>query len=117
MEPTEHFQAPFRVIYTLGSIQIENNQTEKPSTKELTAWLLSKLHVIKQVKYRLKLIIQTEHFRESSRKHYKTAVVVEKNLAAFLACHRGSLRGKYYYLTCQKKFEHFMIDFVKIRCF
>ena len=36
---TEHFQAPFRVI-TLGSIHIENN-TEKPSTEELTAWLLS----------------------------------------------------------------------------
>ena len=31
---TEHFQASFKVI-TLGSIQIENNQIEKPSTK---AW-------------------------------------------------------------------------------
>ena len=30
----ENFQAPFRVI-TSGSIQIENNQTEKPSTEEL----------------------------------------------------------------------------------
>ena len=55
---TEHFQAPFRVI-TLGSIQIE-----KPSAKELTAWLLSKLHVIRQLKYRLKMIIQTERFPE-----------------------------------------------------
>ena len=58
---TEHFQAPFRAI-TLGSIQIENNQIEKP----LTPWLLSKLHVIRQLKYRLKMIIQTERFRESS---------------------------------------------------
>ena len=44
---TEHFQAPFQVI-TLGSIQIGNYQIEKPSTKELTAWFLSKLHVIYQ---------------------------------------------------------------------
>ena len=95
----EHFQAPFRVI-TLKSIQIENNQFE-PSAKELTAWLLSKLHVIiKQLKYRLKMIIQTEHLRESSYKHCKTAVVVEKNLDAFLACYLGSLRGKYFYLVC-----------------
>ena len=55
---TEHFQAPFRVI-TFGSIQIENNQLEKPSTNELTAWLLLNLHVIRQLKYRLKMIIQT----------------------------------------------------------
>ena len=54
---TEHFQALFRVI-TLGRIQIENNQIEKSSTKELTAWLLSKLHVIRHLKYRLKMIIQ-----------------------------------------------------------
>ena len=94
---TEHFQAPFRVV-TLGSIQIENNQIEKPSTKELTAWLLSKLHVIRQLNYRLK--IQTERFRESSCKHRKTAALVKKNLAAFLACHLASLREKYYYLAC-----------------
>ena len=96
---TEHFQAPNRVI-TLGSIQIENNQIEKPSTKELTAWLLSKLHVIRQLKYKLKMIIQTERFREPSCKHCKTVVIVEKNLASFLACHRLSLKGNYYYLAC-----------------
>ena len=82
---TEHFQAPFRVI-TLGSIQIENNQIEKPSTKELTAWLLSKLHVIRQLKHRLKMIIQTERFRQQC----KTAVVVEINPGAVLACHGGT---------------------------
>ena len=87
---TEHFQAPFSVI-TLGRIQIENVQIEKPSTKEFkTAWLLSKLHVIRQLK-------------NQECKHYKTAVLVEKNLAAFLACHRGSLRGNYYCSACQKK--------------
>ena len=59
----------------------------------LTAWLLSKLHVIRQLKYRLK-IIQTERFRESSCKHCKTAMVVEKNQVAFLACHSGSFKGK-----------------------
>ena len=79
---TEHFQAPFRVI-TLGSIQIENNQIEKSSTEELTAWLLSKLHVIRQLKCRLKMIIHAERFRESSCKHCKTAMDEEKNLAAF----------------------------------
>ena len=96
---TERCQAPFRVI-TLGSIQIENNQIEKPSTKELTAWLISKLHVIRQLKYRLKMIIQTERLRESSWKHCKTAVLIEKNVDAFLACHLGSLKGSCYYLTC-----------------
>ena len=79
---TEHFQAPFRVI-TIGSIQIQNNQIGKLSTKELTAWPLSKLHVIRELKYRLKMIIQTEHFPESSCKHCKTGVLVEKNVAAF----------------------------------
>ena len=44
--PLEHVQAPFTVI-ALGSIQNENIQIEKPSTKELTAWLLSKLHVVR----------------------------------------------------------------------
>ena len=91
---TEHIQAPFRVI-TLGSIQIENNQIEKPSTKELTAWLLSQVHVIRQLKYILKMTIQTERFRELSCKHCKTAVLVEKNLVAFLTCHRVSSREKY----------------------
>ena len=95
---TEHFQAPFRVI-TLGSIQIENNQTEKPKTKELTAWLLLKLHVIRELKYRMKMIIQTECFRESSCKHRKT-IVIAKNLAALEACHLGSLRRMYYYIAC-----------------
>ena len=49
---TEHFQSPFCVVI-FGSIQIENNQIEKPVTKELTAWLLSELHVIRQLKCRL----------------------------------------------------------------
>ena len=79
---TEHFQAPFRGI-TLGSIQTENNQIEKPSAKKLTPWLLSKLRVIRQLKYGLKMIIQTERFRKSSCKRCKTAVLVEKNLSAF----------------------------------
>ena len=63
----EHFQAPFSVII-LGSIQIENGQIEKPSNKELTAWLLSKLHVIRQLKYRLKMIMQTERFENQAVK-------------------------------------------------
>ena len=53
------------------------------------------------------MIIQTERLRESSCKHCKTAVLVEKNLAAFLACHGGCLRGKYYYWPTRKKIEHF----------
>ena len=60
---TEHFQAPFTVI-TLGSIQIENNQIENTSIKELASWLLSKLHVIRPFKYRLRMIKQTECFGE-----------------------------------------------------
>ena len=92
---TEHFQALFRII-TLGGIQIENNQIKKPSTKGLTDWLLLKLHAIRQLKYRLKMIIPTDCFRESSCKHCKTAVLVEENLAACFACHRRSL-------ACQKK--------------
>ena len=38
------------------------------------------------------MITQTERSRESSCKHYEASVAVEENLAAFLACHRGSLR-------------------------
>ena len=68
---TEHFQAPFHVII-FGSTHIENNQIEKLSTKQLIAWLLSKLHVIRQLKCVLKMIIQTERFRESSCKYLKT---------------------------------------------
>ena len=57
---------------------------------ELTAWLLSKLHVIRQLKCILKMIIQTERFRESSYiKYCKTAMLVEKNVATLLACHFG----------------------------
>ena len=56
---TENSQAPFRII-TLGSIQIEDNQIEKPSTKKLPAWLHSKLHVIRQLKDRMKMLIRTE---------------------------------------------------------
>ena len=90
---TEHFQAPFRVI-TLGSVQIENDQIEKSSTKELSAWLLSKLHVIKQLKCRLKMMRQTERFRESSCKDCKTAVLVEKTLAAFSGLPPWEFEGK-----------------------
>ena len=79
---TKHFQAPFRVI-TSGSIQVENNQIDKPSTKELTAWLLSKLHVVRQLQYRRKMVIHIERFPELSCEHFKTAVLVEKNLAVF----------------------------------
>ena len=85
---TEHFQAAFKVIttgITLGSIQIENNQIEKH--------LLSNLLVICQLKYRLKMMIQTDRFRESGCQHCRTAVLVEKNLAAFLTCHLG-IEGK-----------------------
>ena len=74
---TEHFQAPFRVI-TLASIEIENNQIEKPSTKELTAWPAA----LKVACYQTTQI-QTERFRESNWKHCKTAVLVERNLVAF----------------------------------
>ena len=89
---SEHFQAPFGVIL-FGSIQSENNQIEKPSTKVLTAWLLSKTHFIRQLKYRLKMIIQAEHFRESNRKHYKTVMLVQKNVATFFAHHFRGLWG------------------------
>ena len=72
---TEHLD--FQGHYFGKQLKFENNQIEKASTKELTTWLLSKLHVIRQFKYRLKMIIQTERFRESSCKHCKTAVFVE----------------------------------------
>ena len=53
------------------------------------------LHVIRQLKYRLKVIIQTERFRESSWKHCETAVLVEKNLVAFyLGLPQWELEGK-----------------------
>ena len=39
------FQVPFSVLI-FGSIQIKNNQIERPSA----AWLLPKLHVIRQLK-------------------------------------------------------------------
>ena len=54
------------------SFKFGNNQTEGPSTKGLTAWLLSKLHGIKQ----LKMTTQTERFLESSCKHCKAAMLV-----------------------------------------
>ena len=56
------------------SIQTENYQIK--NTK--TAWLLSKLNVTRQLKRRLKMIIQTERFRESSWKHCKTATLYGK---------------------------------------
>ena len=55
---------------------------------------------IRQPKCRLKMIIQTERFRESSCKHCVTDVLVKEGQAVFLACHVRSLRGKYYYLAC-----------------
>ena len=78
---------------------------KKPSSKELTAWLLSKLHAIRQLKYRLKMIMQTEVLRES---RCKTAVLVEKHLVTFLACHPESL---------PKKIKHFIVDVLKIDVF
>ena len=79
---TEHFQAPIRVII-LGNNEIESYQIERPSIVELSASLLSKLHVVGQLKYRVKMIIQAERFREPSSKHCKTPVLEEKNLAGF----------------------------------
>ena len=70
LKETEHFQA------------LVGCKIEKPSTKELTAWLLSKMHVIRQLKCRL-MIIQPEGFRESSGEHCKTAMLIQNNLAAF----------------------------------
>ena len=49
------------------------------------------------------MIIQTECFRESSCKHCKTAMVEEKNQAAFLGLPPWEFEGKYYYLASQKK--------------
>ena len=57
--------------------------SEKPSTKELTAWLLSELHVLRQLKYKLKMIIHTEPLRASNCKHCKTAVLAEKSSLFF----------------------------------
>ena len=58
----------------------------------------------RQLKYKLKMIIQIEHFRESSCKHCKTAVRVEKNLATFLASHFDSLRRKHLlFILLEKK--------------
>ena len=88
---TEHFQAPLRVI-TFRRIQIENNQIEKPSAKELPAWLLSKLHIIRQLNYRLKMIIQTECCRESSC----------KKSSSFFGLPNWEFEGKYYYLARKK---------------
>ena len=95
----KHFQASFRVI-TLGSNQIENHQIEKSSTEKLTAWLLSKLHVIRQLKYRLKLITQTERFRESNCKHCKTTMLAEINVSGFFGFPPWEFGGKHYYFAC-----------------
>ena len=43
----------------------------------------------RQLKCRLKMIILTECFQESSRERCKTAMPMEKNLTAFLSCHFG----------------------------
>ena len=61
--------------------------------------------------------MQTERFRESSCQHRKTALHVEKNLAAFLACHFGDLWAKNYCLAYTKNPEKFPLDFVKIHAF
>ena len=114
---TEHFQAPLGVII-FESIQIENKQVVKPTTQALTltAWLPSKLYVIRQLKCTMKMIIQTQHIRESSCNHCKTAVLIGENVVAFLACHFGNLWSKYYYLACHKRFEHFVLNFGINQC-
>ena len=76
---TEHFQASFRVI-TLGSIQIENNQIEKPPAKELTACMAA----LKVACYQTTQVQNSCDCREKS--------------GSFLALHLGSLRGKYCHL-------------------
>ena len=86
---TEHFQAPFRVI-TLGSIQIENNQTEEVNC----------MAALKLASYQ-RTQAQTEDdnadfyvFENEAVNIAKQLWFVKKNLAAFLACHIGSLSGK-----------------------
>ena len=71
----------------------------------LKQWPSTQEHVLKfhSLNAGQMLIIQTERFRESSCKHYKTAVLVEKNPTILLACHLGSLMRKYGYLACYKK--------------
>ena len=49
------------------------------------------------------MLIKTERFLGSRCKHCKTAVVVEKNLVAFLSCHRGSLRERLTIQLARKK--------------
>ena len=78
---TEHLQAPFGVIFLEA---FRSNDLIKNA--QLKSWLMLKLRVIRQLKCRLKMILQAECFRESSCKHCKTAMLVEKNLADFLAC-------------------------------
>ena len=51
------------------------------------------------------MVTQTQCFRESNFKHCKTAVLIEKNPAAFFAYHFESLCENY--LAC----EHFMVRF------
>ena len=58
------------------------------------------------------MVIQTESFQESNCKRCKTPMLVEKNVAAVLACHFGDLWGQFYDLTCYKKFEPFCVKFV-----
>ena len=48
----------------------------------------------------------------------ESAMYVERNLAAVLACHFGGLWAKYYYLACyNKNFKKFPLDFGINRCF
>ena len=108
---TEHFQAPFGVII-FGSIQIENDQVYNPSTKKSTSRLLAKLHVVRKLKCWLKMIMQTEHFWETSCTYCKTAMLIEKKLADFL-----SWMEKVLLLACYKKNEHFNLDVGINRCY
>ena len=72
-------------VIIFGSIQIEKNQIRNPLTKGVNylAALKVACYLIRQLKYKLKMIIQTERFREYRCKHCKTAMLVEKNLATF----------------------------------
>ena len=101
LKGTEHFQAPFGVII-FGSIQIEHNQkTLNKGSNYLAA--------LKVLCYQ-PTPAQTERLRDSSCKHCKTALTIEKDLAAFLACYFG-VCGKLLLFSLLKRIEHFMLDF------
>ena len=63
------------------------------------------------------MIIQTKRFRESICKHWKTAMPIEKNPAAFLACYFWGIVGKVLIFSLpQKEFQHLFPDFGINRC-